>query len=147
MAEAERPTTSALATRSGRDGALDAALDRLAPGRVADRSDTPDLHVTAVRRLPAIAPTYAEFPTVLDPRLRQALATRGVTAPFVHQAAAIDHALYAERSLLRQLAMRRTVFAFPRDLFPAVRGSASATRPSSTGAAGAGSGAAAACSG
>jgi DEAD/DEAH box helicase domain-containing protein len=93
MADAERPTTTALATRSGRDGALDAALDRLAPGRVADRSDTPDLHVTAVRRLPAIAATYADFPSTLDPRLRQALASRGVTAPYTHQAAAIDHAV------------------------------------------------------
>jgi DEAD/DEAH box helicase domain-containing protein len=93
MTDREGPTTSALATRSGRDGALDAALERLAPGPVADRSDTPDLHVTAVRRLPAVAATYAEFPSVLDPRLCQALATRGVTAPYTHQAAAIDHAL------------------------------------------------------
>lgn len=38
----------------------------------------------------------------------------------------IDAALYADRSIVRQLAMRRTVFAFPRDLLPAVRGSASA---------------------
>ena len=93
MAEAERPTTSALATRSGREGALDAALERLAPGRLPDRPDTPDLHVTAVRRLPAIAATYAEFPRAFDPRLREALASRGVTAPYSHQAAAIEHAL------------------------------------------------------
>lgn len=38
----------------------------------------------------------------------------------------IDAALYDDRSLVRQLAMRRTVFTFPRDLLPAVRGSASA---------------------
>jgi hypothetical protein len=38
----------------------------------------------------------------------------------------IDRALYDDRSVVRQLAMRRTVFAFPRDLLPAVRGSASA---------------------
>lgn len=38
----------------------------------------------------------------------------------------IDRALYTERSIVRQLAMRRTVFAFPRDLLPAVRGSAAA---------------------
>ena len=93
MAEAERPTTSALATRSGREGALDAALERLAPGRVLDRPDTPDLHVTAVRRLPAVAATYAKFPSGFDPRLREALASRGVTAPYSHQAAAIEHAL------------------------------------------------------
>ncbi|MCW2959411.1 MAG: winged helix DNA-binding protein [Solirubrobacterales bacterium] len=40
--------------------------------------------------------------------------------------AQIDDALYAERSVVRQLAMRRTVFAVPRDLFPAVRDSAAA---------------------
>ncbi len=38
----------------------------------------------------------------------------------------IDRALYEDRVIVRQLAMRRTVFAFPRDLLPAVRGSASA---------------------
>src|SRR5436190_13976431 len=93
MADAERPTTSALATRSGRDGALDAALERLDPGRTPDRPDTPDLHVTAVRRLPPAAATFAEFPAGFDTRLREALASRGVAAPYVHQAAAIEHAL------------------------------------------------------
>lgn len=38
----------------------------------------------------------------------------------------IDRALYAERSLVKQLAMRRTLFVFPRDLLPAAWGSASA---------------------
>jgi hypothetical protein len=38
----------------------------------------------------------------------------------------VDHALYVERSVVKQLAMRRTVFVFPRDLLPAVWGSASA---------------------
>ncbi|MDO8210558.1 winged helix DNA-binding domain-containing protein [Conexibacter sp. CPCC 206217] len=38
----------------------------------------------------------------------------------------IDRALYEDRTVVRQLAMRRTVFAFPRDLLPAARGSASA---------------------
>lgn len=38
----------------------------------------------------------------------------------------VDRALYAERSVVKQLAMRRTVFAFPRELLPAVWGSASA---------------------
>ncbi len=40
--------------------------------------------------------------------------------------AAVDRALYAERTLVKQLAMRRTLFAFPRDLLPAVWGSAGA---------------------
>jgi len=38
----------------------------------------------------------------------------------------IDQALYADRSLVKQLAMRRTLFVFPRDLLPAAWGSASA---------------------
>jgi hypothetical protein len=40
--------------------------------------------------------------------------------------AEVDAALYDDRSLVKQLAMRRTVFAFPRELLPAVWGSASA---------------------
>jgi DEAD/DEAH box helicase domain-containing protein len=93
MADGDRLTTNALARRSGRDGALDAALERLAPGHQPDRPDTPDRHVTAVRRLPPIAATYAEFPPSLDPRLCRALASRGVTAPYTHQAEAMEHAL------------------------------------------------------
>jgi DNA glycosylase AlkZ-like len=38
----------------------------------------------------------------------------------------VDAALYDERSLVKQLAMRRTLFVFPRDLLPATWGSASA---------------------
>jgi len=38
----------------------------------------------------------------------------------------VEAALYADRSVVKQLAMRRTVFAFPRDLLPAVWGSAAA---------------------
>jgi hypothetical protein len=40
--------------------------------------------------------------------------------------AGIEHALYTERSVVKQLAMRRTLFVFPRALLPAVWGSASA---------------------
>lgn len=42
------------------------------------------------------------------------------------QVADVDRALYAERTLVKQLAMRRTLFVCPRDLLPAVWGSASA---------------------
>jgi len=38
----------------------------------------------------------------------------------------VDKALYADRSLVKQLAMRRTLFVFPRDLLPAAWGSAAA---------------------
>jgi DEAD/DEAH box helicase domain-containing protein len=89
----ETPTRSALAPRVGRDGALDAALERLVPGRVPDRPDTPDLHVTAVRRLPATAARYVPLPDTLDHRLRSALETRGVGQLYTHQGEAIEHAL------------------------------------------------------
>lgn len=38
----------------------------------------------------------------------------------------VDAALYDDRSVVKQLAMRRTLFVFPRDLLPAAWGSASA---------------------
>jgi hypothetical protein len=38
----------------------------------------------------------------------------------------VDRALYADRSVVKQLAMRRTVFAFPAELLPAAWGSAAA---------------------
>lgn len=38
----------------------------------------------------------------------------------------VDRALYDDRTLVKQLAMRRTIFVFPRDLLPAAWGSASA---------------------
>jgi hypothetical protein len=38
----------------------------------------------------------------------------------------VDKALYDDRSVVKQLAMRRTVFVFPRELLPAVWGSAAA---------------------
>jgi len=41
-------------------------------------------------------------------------------------AADVDKALYDDRAVVKQLAMRRTLFVFPRDLLPAVWGSAAA---------------------
>jgi hypothetical protein len=38
----------------------------------------------------------------------------------------VDRALYVDRTVVKQLAMRRTLFVFPRDLLPAAWGSASA---------------------
>jgi DEAD/DEAH box helicase domain-containing protein len=73
--------------------ALEQALDRLAPGLPANREDTPDGHVTAVRRLPAVAAQYAPFPAALDERLTRALTSRGVEQLYTHQADAIEHAL------------------------------------------------------
>jgi Winged helix DNA-binding domain len=42
------------------------------------------------------------------------------------EVADVDRALYEDRSLVKQLAMRRTLFVLPREVLPAVLGSASA---------------------
>src|SRR5215831_9388748 len=86
-------TTRHSAMRAGTEGALDAALDRLAPGHLPDRADQPERHVTALRRLPAVPAKYAPFPEALDPRLRAALESRGIAQLYTHQAEAIGHAL------------------------------------------------------
>ena len=87
------------APRARRDTALDAALERIG-GRDVDRPDTPDLHVTAVRRLPAVAAQFAPFPEALDSRLTQALGSRGVEQLYTHQAEAIAHALAGRHTVV-----------------------------------------------
>ena len=91
MADGDLAET-ALAARSRLEGALDAALERIG-GREVDRPDTPDLHVTAVRRLPAVVAQLAPFPLALDSRLTRALQSRGIDQLYTHQADAIEHAL------------------------------------------------------
>src|SRR5215212_7535046 len=93
MLEGNVAEPSGLIARSRRDGALDEALKRLAPGQVAERPDTPDLHVTALRRLPPVPAQFAPFPDALDSRLRRALVSRGIAQLYTHQAQSIDHAL------------------------------------------------------
>lgn len=73
-----------------------------------------------------------------DPRsvAAQLVALHATEPPTVHLAvaarthrpavAAVESALYQERSIVKQLAMRRTLFGFDRDLLPAVLGSAAA---------------------
>src|SRR5437762_71581 len=82
-------------TAPGGKDSLAAAIERLAPGAqaLAERPDAPDLHVTALRRLPAVAAQYAPFSSTLDARLPRALGARGITHLYTHQAAAIEHAL------------------------------------------------------
>ncbi len=93
MADSRLAESTGLVTSSRRDGALDEALQRLAAGQVLDRPDTPDLHVTALRRLPPVPAQFAPFPDALDDRLRHALGTRGISQLYTHQALAIGHAL------------------------------------------------------
>ena len=74
------------ARRVGTDSALDAALARLADGAV-DRPDTPDLHITAVRRLEAAAGLVVlreevhDLPTVASGRRRPVDAAAGDSEP------------------------------------------------------------------
>jgi DEAD/DEAH box helicase domain-containing protein len=100
MPEAAIPSTTGLATRSRRDSALDEALDRLAPGRAPERPDTPDLPVTAIRRLPPVVAQLAGFPPALDPRLCRALEARGISQLYTHQAEAIEHALSGRNAVI-----------------------------------------------
>ena len=79
-------------TDPAQDQALQTVLDRLTGGSVEHR-DAPDAWVTAVRRLPARAAQYAEFPDDIDARLRLVLAHRGIAQLYTHQARAIEQAL------------------------------------------------------
>ena len=98
MARHESPLDLALRQLVTRHDHLVAAAspDGLRPDNRADegdRPDTPDLHVTAVRRLPPTVARFAPFPETLDRRLTDALVSRGVRQLYTHQAEAIGHTL------------------------------------------------------
>ncbi len=81
-----------------KDRALGDAITRLAPRAPADRPEDAgavdaDVHVTAVRRLPAEPAVHAPFPAGLHPGVTSALQRRGVEQLYSHQAEAIDHVL------------------------------------------------------
>ena len=90
---ASEPSTTLPARRvlEHKQVALQSALSVLAAGSAVDRPDTPDEVVTAVRRLPAVDAAYAPFPAGLDPRLRAAFESRGITQLYTHQAEAFEH--------------------------------------------------------
>ncbi|MBX5495953.1 MAG: DEAD/DEAH box helicase, partial [Bryobacteraceae bacterium] len=50
----------------------------------------PDSPVRAIRHQPAKAGEFAEIPAAIDPRLRQALESRGIGRLYVHQAEAFE---------------------------------------------------------
>jgi DEAD/DEAH box helicase domain-containing protein len=100
MALREPTDTAGLSVRSRAEGALDQALSRFSPDLPADRPDTPDHHVTAVRRLPEVAAQYAQFPEGLDSRLTSALVTRGISQLYTHQAEVIGHALAGRHAVV-----------------------------------------------
>ena len=80
----------------GREQALQAAIHELVPSWHRDYPDSPDEVITAVRRMPAAEAQFAPVPDGVDPRLVAALAGRGITRLFTHQAAAVAHALAGE---------------------------------------------------
>jgi hypothetical protein len=93
--------------------------------------------VTDVERRARIAVRHALGAPVADPRsAAEAMTCLHGTEPATIYLAAfarcgatraeVADTLYSSRTVIRQLAMRRTVFAFPRDLLPAALGSASA---------------------
>ena len=94
------PAPSTRSPRSGQAGrtdpaheqALQTALDRFTGG-LAERPDSPDGWVTAIRRLPARAADYAPFPEGIDARLKDVLRGRGIEQLYTHQAGVIDHVL------------------------------------------------------
>ncbi len=51
----------------------------------------PDSPVRAIRKLPARAGEFVDFPEALAPALRQALITRGIRQLYTHQGAAFEH--------------------------------------------------------
>jgi DEAD/DEAH box helicase domain-containing protein len=85
--------SSSLPVLSGdKDQLLQQALGRLAASPKPGGADA-DAIVTATRRLPAVAASYAPFPEQTDPRLRRALAARGIEQLYTHQAEAFEHVL------------------------------------------------------
>ena len=75
-----------------KDQLLQQALGRLAASPRPGGPDA-DAIVTATRRLPAVAATYAPFPAEADERLKTALAARGIEQLYTHQAEAFEYAL------------------------------------------------------
>jgi hypothetical protein len=104
-------------------------------------------HITADERRARIPHRHALGPDFRVPEPEAA--TRSMTVLHATEAASVylslfarvenlkvadvDTALFEDRSLVKQLAMRRTLFVFPRDLLPAALGSASARVASQNG--------------
>ena len=79
-------------TDGAHDQALQSVVERLT-GTLAERPDTPDGWITAVRRMAPRPATFAPFPEAIDERFRTVLAARGIDQLYTHQAAAIEHTL------------------------------------------------------
>ena len=75
-----------------KDRSLQEALSRLTSSKAPLGRDA-DPIVTAAHRLPAIVAAFGPFPGETDPRLRGALAARGIDQLYTHQAEAFAHVL------------------------------------------------------
>ncbi len=75
-----------------KDRSLQEVLTRLTASRSPMGADAEPI-VTAAHRLPAIAASFAPYPEGTDPRLRSALAVRGIEQLYTHQAEAFEHVL------------------------------------------------------
>ena len=95
--------------------------------------------ITNARRRARLATRHALTPSTrlstVEDVADRLLALHATEAASVHLAVAarteasvadVEQALYSDRSIVKQLAMRRTLFAFPRDLLPQAWGSTSA---------------------
>src|SRR5262245_39774311 len=76
-----------------KDTLLQQALGRLQASARPGGPDDADPIVTASRRLPAVAASYAPFPEQTDARLKAALGARGIERLYTHQAEAFEHVL------------------------------------------------------
>ena len=80
------------AVAGDKDRSLQEAVGRLSLSRGPGGFDS-DPIVTTTRRLPAVPPSFADFPAETDERLTKALAARGIRQLYTHQAAAFAHVL------------------------------------------------------
>src|SRR3954465_13768587 len=86
------PSNALPAIPGDKDQLLQQALGRLSASPK-PTGPAADPIVTASRRLPAVAATYAPFPAQADERLVRALASRGIQQLYTHQAEAFEHVL------------------------------------------------------
>jgi DEAD/DEAH box helicase domain-containing protein len=99
--EGQQPQSDLLALRSmaggpSREQALQAAMQHLVPSWHQDYPDSPEEIVTAVRRMPPAEAEFSPMPAGIDSRLVDALASRGISQLFTHQAAAAACAMRGE---------------------------------------------------
>ncbi|MDX1983997.1 MAG: DEAD/DEAH box helicase [Bryobacteraceae bacterium] len=91
FAESGDDSTPSLLTRPS----LDAVLRRMQEWHAA-----PNSPVRSIRHLPAKPGSYADFPSSLNPALRQTLTTRGIRQLFCHQAEAFERTLQGSNTVI-----------------------------------------------